>query len=108
MQILQNNLPLSDDWLIQGPLAEVLLPWTPPGDGAELRRGEDGAWRLLDDDRLYILGPDEVWAEVWQLSDGRVRSRSEMEWDTEALPRRMRTTHRRHHYRSVRERASVE
>jgi hypothetical protein len=112
VKILQNNLPLSDGWLTNGPVAELMLPWRRPTADAVLRRAGDGSWRLWQEDpagdRLYILGPEHAWNEVQLLSGRRLRSRTTLEWDTESVPLRLRTTHHRHHYQALRERASVE
>ncbi len=112
VEILQNNLPLSDSWLISGPVAELLLPWRGPAARAVLRRVDDGTWRLWQEetagDRLYVLGQDGAWEGVMLLSGSRLRSRSTFEWDGQPIPLRTHTTHHKHHYRSVRERASVE
>lgn len=112
VEILQNNLPLSDGWLTSGPVAELLLPWRGPTASSVLRRADDGTWRLWQEetagDRLYTLGQDGTWEGVLLLSGTRLRSRSTFEWDDQPIPLRTHTTHHKHHYRSVRERASVE
>jgi len=112
VKILQNNLPLSDGWLTSGPVAELMLPWRGPTTEALLRRAADGSWRLWQEDpsgdRLYILGPEHSWDEVQLLSGRKLRSRTTFEWDAESVPLRLRTTHHKHHYKALRERAAVE
>ena len=111
-ELLKKNLPFSDSWLLEGLVPGLVTPWQRPLAHAELGRLADGSWRLLQDSpggrTMFVFDMEGRRSQVLMLSGKRLVSRTTMEWDRQAVPLRMITENKRHHYRAIRERASIE
>jgi hypothetical protein len=111
-RILSKSLPFSDKWLLDGLVAELLIPWTGPRETCQLHRRADGTWvlahRIGDGVHMFIFDTDGNWQEARRLSGGRLRYRAAFEWDAEPIPRIIRVDNPGNHYRIVRERVSIQ
>ncbi len=136
--VLAKSLPFSDRWLLDGLVAELLIPWDGPheaGQGArvpsrilprlgappnasdhvwdpQLYRQSDGRWTLAhhvgDDTHLFIFEAGGEWRELRRFSGGHLRYRASLEWDEEPIPKIIRVDNPGNHYRTVRERVSLQ
>ncbi len=106
-QVIRKSLPFSDQWLLDGPVAELLLPWNGPDETCPLHRLPDGTWALVcqtrHDTRMFIFDEAGAWRQFRRFSGGRLLSQVSLEWDGRPLPKVMRVDNRAQHYRIVRE-----
>ncbi len=111
-RVLSKSLPFSDRWLLDGLVAELLIPWNGPREAGQLYRQSDGTWfltdQLKDDLRVFIFDVDGRWQGVRRLSGGHLRCQAALEWDAKPVPRIIRIDNPGNHYRVVRERVSVQ
>ncbi|MCL5279422.1 MAG: hypothetical protein M1376_05910 [Planctomycetes bacterium] len=124
-RVLSKSLPFSDRWLLDGLVAELLIPWQRPHEASQgtpnasarvgepqLYRQSDGTWTLVhhagNDLHLFIFDADGNWKEVRRLSGGHLRYRASLEWDGEPIPKIIRVNNPGNHYRAVRERVSLQ
>ncbi len=111
-RVLSKSLPISDRWLLDGLLTELLIPWDRPHEASQLHRQSDGTWILAHqvghDIHLFVFDADGNWKEVRRLSGGRLRYRASLEWDGEPIPKIIRIDNPGSHYRAVRERVSLQ
>ena len=110
-RVLSKSLPFSDRWLLDGLVAELLIPWNRPHEASQLYRQPDGTWTLArqvgDDLHIFIFDAGGSWQGVRRFSGGRLRYRASLEWDGEPVPKVIRVDDRANHYRTVRERVSI-
>jgi hypothetical protein len=110
-RVLSKSLPFSDRWLLDGLVAELLIPWNGPPEAGQLYRRSDGTWALAhqagDDFHIFVFGADGSWQGVRKLSGGRLRYQASLEWDGGPIPKVIRVDDRANHYRTVRERVSI-
>jgi hypothetical protein len=111
-EVLKNQLPLSNTWLVEGLVADLLVPWQHPFAFAELRRLDSGAWMLLQESEtgqeLFVFDEDRQWEQYGRLRGKRVLSQTVLYWDGETVPHKTTTENKRYHFRTVRERASFD
>ncbi len=111
-RVLSKSLPFSDRWLLDGLVAELLLPWKGPHEADQLYRQPDGTWALThrvgDSTDLFIFDARGNWREVRCLRGGHLRCRAFLEWDAEPVPRIIRVDNPANHYHTVRERVSLQ
>jgi hypothetical protein len=111
-RVLSKSLPFSDRWLLDGLVAELLLPWQGPHEADQLYRQPDGTWALVhqtgDDTYIFVFDASGKWQEIRHLTRGRLRCRAFLEWDAEPVPKVIRVDNPGHHYRTVRERVSLQ
>ena len=109
-QVISKSLPFSNQWLLDGPVAELLLPWNGPDETCPLHKLSDGTWALVcqakRDVRMFIFGEVGKWIEFRRFSGCRLLSRISLEWDGGPVPKVMRVDNPGNHYRAVRERVS--
>lgn len=107
-QVLSKSLPFSDRWLLEGLIADLLIPWNGPPETARLYRQPDGNWTLVCKERRtmrrFVFDAAGIWQRFDRLKGSRLLSRAIMEWDNAPLPRIIRIDNRAGHYHVVRER----
>jgi hypothetical protein len=110
-RVLSKSLPFSDQWLLDGLVAELLIPWNGPHEGCQLYRQPDGTWALAcqagDDMHVFSFDAGGRWQEVRRFSGGRLQCRASLEWDAEPVPKVIRVHNPGNHLRTVRERVST-
>jgi len=111
-EIISKALPFSDRWLLDGFVAELLIPWIGPDEMSELRTLPDGTEVLAQGEgkltRAYLFDASGQWVAVQRVSGCRVRCRISLEWDEGPLPATMRVENSQKHYRAIRENVSTE
>jgi hypothetical protein len=110
-RVLSKSLPFSDRWLLDGLVAELLLPWKEPHETCQLYRESDGAWALADrvrnDIHVFVFDARGNWQEARHLSGRHLRYRAILEWDEEPIPKVIRVYNPGNHHQAVRERVSI-
>ncbi len=110
-RVLAKSLPFSDRWLLDGLIAELLVPWNGPHEASQLYRQSDGTWTLVhqvgDDLDVFTFDTAGNWKEVRRFSEGHLRYRASLEWDGEPIPKVVRVDDPGNHYHTVRERVSL-
>ncbi|MBN1506024.1 MAG: hypothetical protein JW955_04215 [Sedimentisphaerales bacterium] len=108
--VISNSLPFSDQWLLDGLVAELLVPWYGPNEACQLYRQPGNAWALACREgritRLFTFDETGNWRQFCRLSGSRLLSRISIEWDGRSIPGIMRVDNPGKHYRVVRERVS--
>lgn len=108
--VVSKSLPFSDRWLLEGLVAELLIPWNGPDETCRLYRLPDGAWAMARADGrvtlVFIFDAAGNWREFRRLSGGRLVSQVFLEWDSGPVPGLMRVNNRDRHYQAVRETVS--
>ena len=111
-RVLSKSLPFSDRWLLDGLVAELLIPWNRPREASQLYRQSDGTWALAhqagDDIHIFLFDAGGNWQGVRRLSGGHLRYRAFLEWDGEPIPKVTRVDNPGNHHRTVRERVSIQ
>ncbi len=109
-RVLSKALPFSDRWLLEGPVAELLIPWSGPAETSRLHALPDGAWALVDENhrltRMFVFDQTDIWRELRLFSGNRPLVRISLEWNGGSVPQTMRIDNRRRRYQAVRESAS--
>ena len=107
-QVLSKSLPFSDRWLLEGLIADLLIPWNGPPESAQLYRQPDGNWALVCKERrttrVFVFDAAGTWQRFDRRKGSRLLSRVIMEWDEAPLPRIIRIDNRAGHYHVIRER----
>lgn len=110
-RVIRKSLPFSDRWLLDGLVAELLVPWNGPTEACRLFRQPDGTWALVrevqNDVLMFTFDASGYWQGFRRFSGGRLHSRVSLEWDTESIPKVMRVDNPRNHYHVVREHVSI-
>jgi hypothetical protein len=121
-RVLSKVLPFSDQWLLDGLVAELLIPWNGPDEACRLFVGRASPHDVLGERgrspyTLVREGGDEIqvftfdaggqWQGCRRFSGGRLQSQAVLEWDAQSLPRRIQVNNPRHHYHIIRERVSI-
>ena len=121
-RVLSKVLPFSDRWLLDGPVAELLLPWNGPDEACRLFVGrasppdrsgdrECSSYSLVrevgSETEVFTLDAEGRWQGFRHFSGGHPRCQAVLEWDTQPLPKRMQVDNPRHHYHVIRERVSL-
>ena len=111
-EVISKSLPFSDRWLLEGFVAELLVPWTGPAETSELHELSEGATALAQEEgrlrRVYLFDAAGQWVGLQRRSGCRLRCQVSLEWGDGALPTTMRVENAQKHYRAVRERVSIE
>jgi hypothetical protein len=111
-QVVSKSLPFSDRWLLDGLVAELLVPWNGPNQSCQLYKQPDGTRTLIRTDkrftRMFIFDGAGCWSECRLLSNHRLVSQVSAEWDGESIPKVMRVHNRDKGYQTVRERVTSE
>lgn len=111
-EVISKTLPFSDRWLLDGFVAELLVPWRCPDLSSELHELADGTEALVrEEGRLwwvYLFDASGQWVEFQRRSGRRLRCQVFLEWGGRALPMTMRVENPQKHYRAVRENVSGE
>jgi hypothetical protein len=111
-RVLSKSLPFSDRWLLDGLVAELLIPWNGPNEACQLYRQSDGTWALTRRVRgsihIFTFDASGHWQEVRRFSGGRMRCRAFLEWDAEPVPKVIRADNPGNHLRTLRERVSIQ
>lgn len=109
--VISNSLPFSDQWLLDGLVAELLVPWYGPNDTCRLYKQPGDTWALACKEdritRLFMFDEAGDWQQLCRLSGSRLLSRTSLEWDGQPVPKIMRVDNPAKHYHAVRERVSV-
>jgi len=110
-EVVSKSLPFSDRWLLDGFVAELLVPWTGPDETSELHELSDGTTALAQEEgrlrHVYLFDASGQWVEFQRLSGCRLRCQMSLEWGEGDLPTTMRVENAQKHYRAVRENVSV-
>ncbi len=110
-RVLSKSLPFSDRWLLDGLVAELLIPWNRPHESSQLYRQPDGGWSLAsqvrDDLDIFVFDAGGNWQGMRRFSGGRLRYRASLEWDGEPIPKVIRVDNPANHHHTVRERVSI-
>ncbi len=111
-EVISKTLPFSDRWLLDGFVAELLVPWVCPDQSSELHELPDGTTALVQKkgsvQRVYLFDASGQWIGFERRSAGRLRCRVSLEWGEQALPMTMRVENPQKHYQAVRENVSGE
>jgi len=111
-EVVSKSLPFSDRWLLDGFVAELLIPWTGPAESSELHRLSDGTAVLVQEEgrlrHICLFDASGQWVGVRRLSGCRLRCEVALEWGEGALPTTMRVENAQKHYRAIRENVSIE
>jgi hypothetical protein len=111
-RIISKSLPVSDPWLLDGLIAELLIPWNRPEGTCRLHRQADDAWALVCREqritRVFLYDEAGHWRQFQRVKGSRVLSRTVLEWDDQPIPKIMRVDNATRHYHVVRERVSVQ
>jgi len=106
--VVTNALPFSNRWLLDGLVAELLVPWNGPDETCRLYQSPDGTWTLVRalgrDIRMFLFDESGNWHGFRRFSGSHLCSRASLEWDDEPVPKTMRVDNPDKHYRVVRER----
>jgi len=107
-RVIRKSLPFSDQWLLDGLVAELLILWQRPPQPSHLHQLDLDHRALVHQAGhhtvMYVFDRDDQWIEYQRLWRQRCHSRISLEWDTDPLPKVMRVRNARKHYRVVRER----
>jgi hypothetical protein len=111
-EVISKSLPFSDRWLLDGFVAELLIPWTGPAQTSTLHKRSDGTAALAQEEgrmrHVYLFDASGQWVGLQRLSGCRLRCQVSLEWGEGALPTTMRVENAQKHYRAVRENVSTE
>ncbi len=111
-QVINKALPFSDQWLLDGLVAELLIPWNGPTQACRLYTQANNAWALVCQEqritRVFIFDGAGNWRQFQQRRGDRVLSQAFLEWDGQRIPRIMRVDSTARHYHIVRERVSIQ
>lgn len=111
-RVLSKSLPFSDRWLLDGLVAELLIPWNRPDEASQLYRQPDGTWtlasRVRDDLDIFVFDAGGNWQGIRRFSGGRLRYRASLEWDGQPVPKVIRVDNPANHHHAVRERVSIQ
>ena len=111
-EIVSKSLPFSDRWLLEGFVAELLVPWNRPDETSQLHEMAEGAFALVQtEDRLrhiYLFDAAGQWVGYQRLTGSRRRYEVSLEWGEGPLPTTMRVENSQRHYRAVRENVSTQ
>ena len=109
-RVISNSLPFSDQWLLDGLVAELLVPWYGPNEACNLYRQGNDTWALACEEdgitRVFLCDGAGNWQQFCRLSGSRLLSRTFLEWDGQPVPKIMRVDNPAKHYHAVRERVS--
>ena len=113
--VISNALPVSDRWLLENLVTELLIPWNGPGDTYRLYKLPEEKWAMVDEAdntaTIFIFDEAGKWLEFRRTSGCRLRCRASFEWDQRRVPRRVpkviRVENLDKHYSVVRESVSV-
>lgn len=106
-RVVDKSLPFSDRWVLEGLVAELLLPWNGPHQGGELYALSDGGWALVYEEGritgVFLFNQAGRWREFHRLSGCRLRAQTSLEWADGTVPTVMRVDNVEKHYHAVRE-----
>jgi hypothetical protein len=110
-RVLSKSVPFSDRWLLDGLIAELLIPWNGPHEAYQLYRQADGTWALTrqvgDDIHVFVFDASGHWQGVRRFSGSHLQCCAFLEWDVEPIPKVIRVDNPGNHLRTVRERVSI-
>ena len=110
--IINKSLPFSNRWLLDGLIAELLIPWNGPNETCRLHRQADNTWAFVCQEqritRVFIFDGAGSWQQFHRVKGSRLLSRAFLEWDGQPIPKIMRVDNTAEHYQVVRERVSVQ
>ncbi len=111
-RIIHKALPFSDQRLLDGLIAELLIPWNGPNRTCQLYRQADNTWAFVCREqriaRVFIFDGAASWQQFHRVQGSRLLSRAFLEWDGQPIPKIMRVDNTAEHYQAVRERVSVQ
>jgi hypothetical protein len=107
-RVIRKSLPFSDQWLLDGLVAELLILWQRPPQPSHLRQLDPDHRALVHQEGrrtvMYVFDRADQWIEYQRLWRQRSHCRISLEWDNDPLPKVMRVHNPKKHYRVVRER----
>jgi len=110
--VVSKSLPFSNKWLLEGLVAELLVPWRGPDQRGELYRLDEGPLALIrQQDRatlVFVFDEGGQWQQFRRFSGCGLRSQTLLEWDGGSVPAVMRTDNLDNRYHVVRERVSTD
>jgi hypothetical protein len=110
-RVVTKNLPLSNEWLLDNLIADLLIPWQGPSPACQLRRLEDKTWTLVRQGQrttdMFIFDEMGQWRQSRRLQGRRLLAQMSFEWDGNAVPKIVRIDNRSAYYEGVRERVEV-
>jgi len=109
-RVVSNSLPFSDRWLLEGLIAELLIPWNEPDETCRLYRRPDDTYVLACKERRtthrFIFDGTGTYRQFHRLRGSRLLSRAILEWDDGTIPKTIRIDLPGRHYKVTRERAA--
>lgn len=110
-RIISNTLPVSDQWLIENLITELLIPWNGPDETYRLYQLPEGRWAMVngaeDDSKVFIFDKEGKWLEYRRILNCRLKCRELFEWAERGVPKIIRVDNFEKNYRIVRESISV-
>jgi len=110
--IINKSIPFSNRWLLDGLIAELLIPWNGPNETCRLHRQADNTWAFVCQEqriaRVFIFDGAGSWQQFHRVKGSRLLSRAFLEWDGQPIPKIMRVDNTAERYQVVRERVSVQ
>ncbi len=107
-RVIRKSLPFSDQWLLDGLVAELLILWQRPPANSHLHQlNPDQRALVLQEGqgtKLYVFDRSDRWVEYQRLWRRRSQCHISLEWDSDPLPKLMRVHNSKKHYRVLRER----
>jgi hypothetical protein len=109
--VISKVLPVSDKWLLENLVTELLIPWKGPDETFQLYKQPDGKWALVNEAentaKVFIFDETDNWLEFHRISDCRLRCKESFKWGQRHVPKMMRVENFDKHYNVVRESVSV-
>jgi hypothetical protein len=109
--VISNVLPVSNNWLLENLIAELLVPWNGPGAACKLYKLPDEQWALVDGSdqaaKVFIFDETGQWLEYRRISGCRLRCSISLEWGQKYIPKVMQVNNLDKHYKVIRESISI-
>lgn len=110
--IISNALPVSDRWLMENLVTELLIPWNGLGDTCRLYAlPKEERWAMVDEvgdtAKVFIFNEAGKWLEFRRTSGCHLRCRASLEWGERCVPKIVRVDNLDKHYHVVRESISI-
>jgi hypothetical protein len=110
-RIISNALPVSERWLMENLITELLIPWNGPDETYQLYQISEGRWAMVngaeDDSKVFIFDKEGKWLEYRRILNCRLKCRESVEWAEKGVPKVIRVDNFEKNYNIVRESISV-
>jgi len=106
-KIISNVLPVSDKFILENLIAELLVLWDVPDENSRLYVQPDGKWALVSDIgktvKVYIFDDAGNWLEFRRISSCWLKCKESFEWKQNRVLKLMRVENYDKHYKITRE-----